>query len=550
MIIETVDEQRYFVSGSANPSRQAWFEPIHQGNIEMVLVRKGGSADTAIRDLGLGWDETFPALTSEDWKQIGATSRKRTRATDVVAPRVGVAVSTEVGFELGLFDQRHIDIDLVRYLDSNSEVVHEVKGKVDLSRSTVFEIPAELRTMVHFIECFGKGKHLLTLLAHDRSSLERSSYTKEQRRFIDAFRNLEGGRANFGVVLDYVEKLIASERTDRLPQIRVKTRGGARTPARKLAPPEDMGSLLGWIVRHLRAEFKDQPVELRDSMGRNEEELIETEDDDEPANVESSVPPIAEGVLRQCHRRVQRLTEAMGRHLREYFQSHRNGLITARRLVLTLLVLRELRKCDGQEWVGDGNTTVPLACRRDLLKEITASIYEGSVPLLKGGEYAAQEIDRELMSKLKGLIMWLVWDCGVKAHLFPFPKGTLQEHEEWFYDNALIVACSSLVSDEQGFQEAQDSIGKADLESIGWLDRIRVIHGKLSRFSRNNWFKDERDVSPGDIAVRPNDARFGFRLVKKIESDRIRLVYLGRELKEAVFQSGKVQVIPLEKIGF
>lgn len=119
----------------------------------------------------------------------------------------------------------------------------------------------------------------------------------------------------------------------------------------RLSHTDDLSYLLDVLIYHLRPEVEitsDLSYESRDAKGRNEEEQIGTEDDEERSDEGQFNEEMASKTLALCHAKVRLLVSRMIKQMENLHErkSTMNEIII--RLTGVLAVLRQVRNCDGK----------------------------------------------------------------------------------------------------------------------------------------------------------------------------------------------------------
>ena len=127
---------------------------------------------------------------------------------------------------------------------------------------------------------------------------------------------------------------------------------------------------------------------------------------------------IAAKTLDLCHRKVHTLVKRM----RDQLEELKKGTIliddVVVRLTGVLALLRYLRECDGKvSWIKYGQTSFPVAERSQLLHAVASSLFEGNNSILYPGKEFDSLVESDELSRLKGLLIWLAWDCDLKLDL-------------------------------------------------------------------------------------------------------------------------------------
>lgn len=132
------------------------------------------------------------------------------------------------------------------------------------------------------------------------------------------------------------------------------------------------------------------------------------------------------------------------------------------------------------------------------------------------------------VARLKGLILWLGWDCGLTFDAqAPFNESR-EERDERLRNNAIILALAQMIQgDEIVIDEARQSIGSLSSSEFAWLEEIRGLNALCDEGARDPTILAPADVAePGDIAVHKSLKQWGFRLVQSNDGNRISLIRL------------------------
>jgi hypothetical protein len=253
-----------------------------------------------------------------------------------------------------------------------------------------------------------------------------------------------------------------------------------RKSKQRLKHSGDFAYLLDALIYHLRIE-EDKSVEELDRFGRSEEEQIGADDDADTEAARITAEKQDE-LLRICHSKVGTLVSRMITQL-EAFSAGKQPLADVLiRLLGVLAVLRELRGCDGRvAWVEKGKTTVPEAQRLRLLEGIMLNLCERNAledhsSLLHLAPLGDEFQGSDDVARLKGLVLWLAWDCRLTLNLHrPFNERR-EDLDERLRRNAMVLALAQMMrADEVVIDEARQSIGSLTSSELDWLTDIQRL---------------------------------------------------------------------------
>jgi hypothetical protein len=498
IFIEPRDGEAVFASGSANPSRPPWFAEPDSGNVEVMLASVGETALDTARSLGFLGIPDMPTLSFDDWKSI---SGRTSAVLDTSLPpfRTGMVLAAKDEITIRRFDIEGLEQGQARLLDELLEelphtCVPNIRGDL-----LVLQAPAEITVKTAFVR-FQEGERVLAqFLVHHENLIEELSRTGVQRRFRDALASLETDAPDLETLLQSVERILfEDERTAKSSAASTGKKQGTEETQRastvttlavnidetkkskkahRLLHSSDLSYLIDALIYHLRID-QDQAVEELDVHGRNEEEQVGADDEDDASEPIPGFDP--EEVLRICHRKVRTLVNRMCRQLDALTDGEQALDRVLIRLTGVLALLRQLRRCDGKvSWVDKGKTAVPRKQREQLLEKAMYVLFEGKHSLLH-----LENVDQDLaesddIARLKGLLIWLAWECGVRFRVAaPFMEST-EEQEERLATNAIVLALLQVIrGDDVVIDEAKECIGGL---SSGELDWLKTFLGLASR---------------------------------------------------------------------
>lgn len=182
------------------------------------------------------------------------------------------------------------------------------------------------------------------------------------------------------------------------------------------------------------------------------------------------------------------------------------------------------------EWVPQGKTTVPVAERKHLLQEVMLSLFEGEVSLLHLESLGDELATSDDVARLKGLLLWLAWDCGFRFDsIRPFMETEEKETERLNTNAMLLALVQSMNADEQVTEEAQQSISVFSSGSTEWMNAIRGIADQCETAKKTALTLPAADeAEPGIVAIHPRIHNWDLRVVASARGKAISLINLSR----------------------
>ena len=544
MFLRQQNNDCLFVSGSANPTRPAWLASNSNGNFELIVARMGAVAESAAIDLGFTEIPNLPELNDCDWQTI---ANSPSRVTSEISPncKFGIAIVKD--------DEIYIDSDLANDLQSCKTVLLNVDrqeidqgtGLVQKEKQYIATFNREELSRAHFLRCVLGTQTVANLLLHHTQIVEEQARTGVQREFRNALLSLQTDRPNIELLIGCLDKIALSENANVSPvSARSSSVAGTeddssdaipdslaidvsevkkRESRLRLMHSSDLGYLLDTLIFHLRFQ-EERTMESVDHRGRSEEEQV-GEDDSEEADESGLTQIKRDELLNLCHTKVRTVVRRITTHLNAYAElSGQAQMIEAFpgvlvRLLGVLAVLRELRRCDGRaQWVDQGKTTVPVDERTRLFREVMFSLIENEPSLLHMEKLGDELVTSEEVARLKGMLLWLAWDCGVHFEQRKPFKETFEMEVERLETNAMLLALAQTVQqDELVIEEARQSIG-----GLGWIDGVHSIAIKCDAIrNRESPVHSAEAVKPGDVVIRRNYQSENLRIVASVRDDGI-----------------------------
>ena len=435
IFIHSDQGEQMFASGSANPSAPAWLATSTFGNVELMLLRFGQDAVIAAEQTGFASIFEMEPLEPRDWDTINVNqTAEEAKNTSGIKTGVGVVEDDRVVFIKSLVGPVSKPEFLLLDADRR-EICQPVDFRTD-DENCVLTFPSG--DLISAVGLRGKVNRetKVELLLHHAREVEEQARTGVQRRFRDALFSLETDTPNIGLLIECIDKIVFSDDLSVGQSVSGRAAGGSKPGAnsvdegtlaidiakvrkhkakRRLKHSSDFSYLLDALIYHLRVQ-EDRPVEELDRFGRNEEEQIGADDDEDLVPTRRTEEHQVE-LLQLCHLKVRTVVNRMTAQLRAYVDGKQSFEQVLIRLFGVLAVLRELRACDGRvTWVEKGKTTVPRELRAKLLKEVLYALFEEKESLLHLEAFNELQ-DSDDVSRLKGLLLWLAWDCGLTVDL-------------------------------------------------------------------------------------------------------------------------------------
>lgn len=570
--LEDTGGDHTLVLGSANPSSPAWLEDGIHGNAEAVVVHRGSRARELAEKLGLTSLRDSPVLGGTDWTAIKSRQPQQSEASDPNRSAPAVGVSTASGIEI--VDRRFSSLGAERafqvYSDGDER---RLLPSLEHSDDRVF-IPVDSKDLQHIrlieVQC-SDGSSTLAFVHHG-DQLDSRCQTSRQSKLRIALASLDGETTDIAGLVTLVDKMIFSPDAQIDPPAPAsnKSRGESTTDEssiaeekpidslsasiqdsrkakrrqRRLAPDGDLGAILDSMVYHLGVSPTASAAGL-DSKGRNEEERVNSDDDDENRS------PIPVDMIRSCQKKIRTLVTRMGKQFALVNEEDQRRALVVVQLCAVISVLRELRIVDkNADWVGPGHSLVPISERRRLLEVSLGYLFGEQHQLLKKSIEDRKGETFDEISRLKGLLLWLAWDGGLRGDQVPTLSDTPDERRRKLLDRARIVVVSRHVADDSvANEEVSESVARVSSEAArasatGWLSQGFALGERVNggiKIGRSTASRAGETPGIGDLVSAGNSSEP--RIVVREKQDKVFLADLDEATQEKGFLSNRARVV-------
>ncbi|WP_419695401.1 hypothetical protein ACN2CC_02015 [Mesorhizobium muleiense] len=568
VLVEQTNGASVLVTGSANPSRPAWLADGFSGNVELMLARTGDEALLTATSLGCEDIHGLPALTPDDWHAIEINQVQEEIAPTNIRTGIALVEDSRILFDSDLLDDLS-GLTFTLIAGDGNSICQSNDAAVE-GRLAVLNFAARDVQRAAALHASSAGEQVLNLILHHAAFVEEQARSGTQRKFRDALLSLETDTPDIGLLIQCIDKIIFDEENP-TPATPLKPHSRAHAEAiaeidspetlaidvnemrkhskkRRLDHSSDFAYLLDALIYHLRAQ-QDKSHEEVDRFGRSEEEQIGADDDPESEIAQLS-PERQADLLRVCNAKVRTLVNRMVAQLKLYADGKQPLSKILVRLLGVLAVLRELRNCDGRvAWVEKGKTTVPKEQRLMLLEAAMFNLFERdpatqNASLLQLEPLGEDFYDSDEIARLKGLLLWLAWDCGLTMNLQKPNWETPEACEQRLKQNAMVLALAQIVgSDETVAETARHSIGGLTTSELDWLRDIQRYADNCFNLSGNlQTLRQGEHAEPGDLAFHRTAENWIVRLVASRNGNKVALISLKKEKPRISFLAAHLAI--------
>jgi hypothetical protein len=249
-----------------------------------------------------------------------------------------------------------------------------------------------------------------------------------------------------------------------------------------------------------------------------------------------------------CHAKVKKLINRMVDQLSAYRRGKQALDKVIVRSLAVLAVLRQLRGCDARvSWVGKGETTVPLSERARLFREVMMTLFEGKTSLLHPEGLGEAFADSDEIARLKGMLLWLAWDCGVRMRIHkPFMESDEELHQRLLGNAMLLSLVQAVQGDDLVADEARQSIAGLATGDLDWIGQIMALAMRIEAIKQGSALIEAvREPRPGDVAMHKQIKGWDLRVVANRGGSSIGLVRLSVDRDRMFFLPNHMNVLPI-----
>lgn len=569
------DEQDLLLIGSANPSAPAWLAAAEQRNDEAMVVLQGPAARSAAESLGLASIAKLPKIEVSRLREIAGRSADAETVNDAPGrTRVCALVSGQLVVRVGgLIGQP----SAVLFIDATGEVIARTSAVKRDGELLLFDVDDSVPLgKVVSVRLQISGQADVVAIVHSAAEIADLARTGTQQALGVALEGLDDDAADITELVAIVEKAIFSDLSSELP-VPVNPRGKSlsgseqvkgdsmrpaslvvltkdmkapRQRKRLLSAGSDLAYLLNVLFSELRVESSKRDV---DRHGRSEEEQIGKDDE-----VFAIVRVNDAALAKLCQSKAGRLIKRAIRYVEQSAASTapRQWLSAIVKLTAVLAVLRELRVIEHlPRWRAVHEPLVKAEALESLLEGVLPVLFGRETALLWRAHEALGSESYEELARLKGLLLWLAWDCRV---ILEDQFSPMDEPDSLFVKlwekAALLEIAQYLPGEDLGLQEAYQSVMRCAsaaerVSASRWLEHVsewcRQVEGLLLRGRGKP--KAVSDTQIGEVAYVNRDSHL--RVICRKDTDAVALVDLGSDDGQILYAASRVTGVLLSEDG-
>jgi hypothetical protein len=406
-------------------------------------------------------------------------------------------------------------------------------------------------------------------LIHRPSAIRDLAQSSKQAKLKEALTGLGGNTENLGKLIATIESVIFDEPEAAAGASRARSgkfnedssKGRARPdsleiqldaqtnpPLRRILETGDLAYLLDALLRQLGIGLERREASI-DDKGRSEEEQVNQDDSDEPPQPKAEADDAA--VAKLCRGKVRRVVSRIGQQLERAAEGKSKRPTIFLQLIAVLALLRELRTIEkNPRWVKIHETLVNLDDLEQLYWDVLSYLFGRKYQLYDAITTTLGDERFDELARMKGLLIWLAWECGVKLDERFSIAEEPEDVERRVQDKAALLEFALIMqSDALARGEASESItrtassgragaGAAWLAQYSrWADRVEAV----VRVLQTPGGTKRGPLHCGDLAVITTVDSPRPRVVAGVSNDRVALVDFGEDSGTISYQPNRVE---------
>lgn len=558
------------VVGSANPSAHAWLGTGKFGNDEAVIVRSGRAAGDSAEQLGLLRVADLRSLDAGDWIALNEARAAANADSAKRSSALVVAHAVEDGLVMPIVGLKSHRPQLATVFDSFGEILIDRVVPIVRGQNLLIQASGDARQLASMIVLKCSGDHELRALVHQTQMVQELMRSGKQAQLRASLAGLSAGTGDLVKVIAAVEKVIFDEpEIENAPRrhspgkrpkdmddeelTKPESLAGSiqeqrkRRAHRRLLETGDLAYLLDVLIRRLGVGL-ERDLTDRDAKGRSEEELAGADDsvDHQPGLDVMNDSDIA----KLCRSKTRRLVGRMVKQMEQAARRAENGPTVLIQLVAVLAIVRELRLIGRMpRWASIRESLVKRDDEEFLLDEILTNLFGRGFQLYQAITAALGDERFDELARLKGLLIWLAWDCEVQLDERFGVREEPEDVRQRLIDKAALLEFAQML---KGDAVAQDEAANSILQTVqggaaaaasrwvtgyfGWADKI----SQTAIPTTSGKGKPNAAIAVGDLAVLTTEKAPKLRVVSAVTGQQVSLIDFGDEEGEIRFLSDRV----------
>jgi len=545
ILFEAEQGEELLITGSANPTQAAWLATPASRNAEAVVLRRAQRNNSLGRALGLSALATHPPLTASDWERL---NKNKALPADVSCSAHSPLIACEVedGFEIYGIGGRPLAFSRATLLDADGAALGESSAFNFAGDTLCLKVPeSALLPLARMLELQTAAGDTAYAIVHHTAELAEAAQTDLQREFKRALASPDSEAPI--ELLKLIEKVIADDAANgSFERLASSTSGNnqsdeneeitslavdisqTRASKRRWRPlaTGDLALILSVLIHRL-GQGLASPLVGHLIVKRSEEELKEDENEEPDLSVEID----GAAILKTCHRRVRSLFRRMTSQLALAAEGGSNPLRALLHLAAVLGLTQHLtNRVNLAAWVPQGERIVPPDAQWEFFLNACHYLYARNHRVKNAALQEAGAANVESCteaSAVRGLLLWLAWDCGLDVRTVLDDDDPDILWENLYGLEQLMHLTADVSNDEEGAGKARAALSQSTSSrkaedwlqaQLQWGARVAALNGDL-----RNAPTLAREPVRGDLVFLSKVAMPFLTVVLNVEGDKLTL---------------------------
>lgn len=443
MLVETVDDREFLITGSANASRSAWLGENGYRNYEAVTIIERHKKQSLAKDLGLSDLHQLPGLTPADWQNIKESQQRTEDESSGETRKIYQAIALAGKFKINVSD-RELKITEIRILDRAYQKIGEA-DKITFEENAIFAHVSSPVTIQNAatLEFNDDSDRVYLAYVHHPVDIARTLRTGKLQELCTALESLDTGINENLIKL--IEQFVFDE-SDLMTHSEASMREFSAGAAFKVAgdtnseeniqssfsiptaldrnsnlqsqfQSDSLGELLSYINRqlYLTDTFSESTINYR-----SEEELIGSEDETVVKAADIDKRDELVRLAGAARKKTKTMMTRMGNKMKSIAPDNHTGAYVVFRQLMTVLsflcLLRQHEKKIASELKGE--TFIDSDAEWDFFLDITHYLFSSKHLILNNARLSIGKNSPHLYHDLIWLLLWLAFDVDYNVELF------------------------------------------------------------------------------------------------------------------------------------
>ncbi len=566
ILIESEENEVFLITGSANPTKAAWFGTKEERNIEAIVLRidiKGslGELEDNLRDL-----INKPKISNEDWKIIKNNPQYPYQSAISLSVPI-IAVVTEKGLEIDLQGQAKENIKSIVFFDNKDKEVYKIDFPIQALHQTQLILDVNVTSKWCFFIIYFTNEKQVYGTIHHKNELQTLAKTSKQKIIERALDSLNSDTPLFEDLVSTILKVIDEpieniqsniskpnhkELASKIDVIQTSFVSDLNEKIKQKNHPiriasKEMSVILDILLHHLSKNLDKDYTNEQELYLESEEELIgsEEETDYQKRDADKQVD------IDRYQRKVKTLLDRVLKHTKAAFEDKARCSKVIPQICAILALLNHLYFLNENNapWIPRGRTFLEKSLLLEFLSDITPFLYDKNNGLISFAKLNIYQGNFEELISIRSFLLWLAWISGLSI-AFPINKKDFKISNG--NKNLLgwkSLACIALesINNREVYSKTLNLVNCLEMDSSKlkqneeWIRKCQVWAEKIQTNLnvKNTYLSNTKPLAPGDIVIATSLLDSSLYIVLENQIKKVVVSFLDKD-KNTAFQPEKL----------